>query len=146
MKAAQNMDTPPKQGSQASENSFLRFTNVQVSHTQEDLGFCLDHDNVFITSSVANLRDMESERLKKQTYADPICLVFDKEEKEMLEEDVVNKLILNSVCRGIIDEVIYLCSAYRMDGNTTPKTNKSSSLSKVTKRSKKKNRTSRSSK
>jgi hypothetical protein len=87
---------------------------------------------------------MELVRLKKETCADPICPVFDNEEKEMLEEEVVDKLILNSICSDTMDEVMDLGSAYPMDGNTTPKTKSSSSFSKVTKRSNKKNHTTRS--
>jgi hypothetical protein len=47
--------------------------------------------------------------------------IFDLEEKELAEEEEVDKLILNSLCSEIMDEVMDLDSAYPMDYKTIPK-------------------------
>jgi hypothetical protein len=42
------------------------------------------------------------------------------EEKEEIENEDVDKLILNSLCSEIMDEVMDLGSTYPQDCNTTP--------------------------
>jgi hypothetical protein len=49
-----------------------------------------------------------------------VCSIFDKEEKEMLEEEEIDKLILNAICSDIMDEVIDSGSANPTDGKTDP--------------------------
>jgi hypothetical protein len=44
------------------------------------------------------------------------------EEKEEMENEEVDKLILNSLCCEIMDEVMDLCNAYLQDCNITLKT------------------------
>jgi hypothetical protein len=44
--------------------------------------------------------------------------VFDKEEKEELEREEVDKLILNSLCAELMDEVMDLGNAYLQNCNT----------------------------
>jgi hypothetical protein len=46
--------------------------------------------------------------------------IFDVEEKEEIENEEVDKLILNSLCSEIMNEVMDLSSAYPQDCNTTP--------------------------
>jgi hypothetical protein len=41
--------------------------------------------------------------------------------KEMLEEEEVDKLILNSLCSEIMDEVMDLYNAYPTDCDTAPR-------------------------
>jgi hypothetical protein len=69
-----------------------------------------------------------------------VCSIFDKEEKEMLEEEEIDKLILNAICSDIMDEVIDSGSANPTDGKTDPSRKSPSSSSHSTKRSKKKTR------
>jgi hypothetical protein len=59
-----------------------------------------------------------------------ISEVFDKEEKEELENEEVDKLILNSLCCEIMDEVMDLGNAYPQDCNITPSEKPSSSATK----------------
>jgi hypothetical protein len=56
--------------------------------------------------------------------------IFDEEEKEEMEDEEVDRLILNSLCSEIIDEVIDLGSAYPKDCNTTPISKSSSTTTK----------------
>jgi hypothetical protein len=52
---------------------------------------------------------------------DIISDVFYKEEKEDLENDEVDKLILTSLCAEIMDEVIDLGTSYPKDCKSTPR-------------------------
>jgi hypothetical protein len=58
---------------------------------------------------------------------DRISEIFDKEEKEEMENEEVDKLILNSLCCEIMDEVMDLGNAYLHDCKVTPKNKPSSS-------------------
>jgi hypothetical protein len=58
---------------------------------------------------------------------DRICDIFDNEEKEEMENEEVNKLILNSLCYEIMDEVMDLGNAYPQDCKITPNYKPSSS-------------------
>jgi hypothetical protein len=55
---------------------------------------------------------------------DQISDVFDKEEKEELDDEEVDKLILNSLCCEIMDEVMDLGNSYPQDCNITPRQKK----------------------
>jgi hypothetical protein len=59
--------------------------------------------------------------------------VFDKEEKEELDNEEVDKLILNYLCGEIMDEVMDLGNAYPKDCKITPRQQTSSSSKKVKK-------------
>jgi hypothetical protein len=75
---------------------------------------------------------------------DIISEVFDKEEKEELENEEVDKLILSSLCVEIMDEVMDLGNAYPKDCKITPRNKTSSSSKEVKKiRSKTKNKCSK---
>jgi hypothetical protein len=70
--------------------------------------------------------------------------VFDKEEKEELDNEEVDKLILNYLCSEIMDEVMDLGNAYLKDCKITPRQQTSSSSKKVKKiRGKAKNKCSK---
>jgi hypothetical protein len=56
--------------------------------------------------------------------------VFDKEEREELERGEVDRLILNSLCSEIMDEVMDLGNTYLQDCNITLKHEISSSSKK----------------
>jgi hypothetical protein len=137
MKAAKNLDAPLKQGNNPTEQSFINFTSEQISHNLENLGFCLGQDTESISASVTELINLEVERMSKQENPDSICSIFDTEEKEMLEEEEVDKLFLNALCSDIMDEVMDSDSAYPMDGKTDQSEKSPSSSSHTTKRSKK---------
>jgi hypothetical protein len=56
---------------------------------------------------------------------------FYKDEKEELGNEEIDKLILNSLCGEIMDEVMDLGNAYPKDCKITPRQQKSSSSKKV---------------
>jgi hypothetical protein len=78
--------------------------------------------------------------VSKQENPDLISSIFDKEEKEMIEEEEVDKLILNSLCSDIMDEVMDSGGAYPMEGRTDQSKKSPPFSSQSTKRSRKKNR------
>jgi hypothetical protein len=45
-------------------------------------------------------------------YIDEVSKIFDQEDKELAEEEEVDKLILNSLCCEIMDNVMDLDSVY----------------------------------
>jgi hypothetical protein len=57
--------------------------------------------------------------------------VFDKDEKEELDNEKIDKLIINSLCGEIMDEVMDLGNAYPKDCKITPRQQTSSSSKKV---------------
>jgi hypothetical protein len=71
---------------------------------------------------------MTIQRAMPLSNEDKISSVFDKEDKEKLEAEEVNKLILNSLCSEIMDEVMDLGDAYPLDCKITPRNKTSSSL------------------
>jgi hypothetical protein len=67
--------------------------------------------------------------------------IFDLEEKKEIENKEVDKLILNSLCSEIMDEVMDLGSPYPLGCNTKPSSKASSnSTTRVKKRKNKKGR------
>jgi hypothetical protein len=62
---------------------------------------------------------------------DKISEIFYTEEKEQLENEEVDKLILNSLCCEIMDKVLDLGNAYPHDCKVTPKHKLSPSGKKV---------------
>jgi hypothetical protein len=129
MKAAHNLDF--KGNKEQSQSSLLILSNDVVMSNLGAVGFSLGQDQSSIASSVSNLRQVEIDRVLCKPKIDKI---FDVEEKEEIENEEVDKLILNSLCSEIMEEVMDLGSAYPKDCNTTP-ISKASSTS--TKRAKK---------
>jgi hypothetical protein len=83
---------------------------------------------------VACFKDVELERLKSISTDDKISLIFDKEEKEALEEEEVDKLILNFLCCEIMDKVMDLGNDYLMNCKVISR-RKPSSSSKISTKS-----------
>jgi hypothetical protein len=79
---------------------------------------------------------MELERTNIQPRDELVCALFYKEEKEMAEEEEVDKLILNSLCSDIMDEVMDLGNADPTDHKTASRNKSPSSSTKYAKRSK----------
>jgi hypothetical protein len=72
------------------------------------------------------VKEVELKRLETTLIEDRINSVFDREEKEEMENKKVDKLILSSLCSEIMDEVMDLGNAYSLDYEITS-SNKSSS-------------------
>jgi hypothetical protein len=79
---------------------------------------------------VPHIKEIELGRLEGEVNRDKTSEIFYQEEKEELENEEVDKLILNSLCCEIMDEVMDLGNAYPQDCNVTPKHKPSSSRKK----------------
>jgi hypothetical protein len=90
------------------------------------VGISLGQDKSSIVSSLKSLRPAELDRMSSKPNMNKVENIFDEEEEEM-ENEEADKLILNSLCSEIMDEVMDLGSAYPKDCNTTP-ISKSSSI------------------
>jgi hypothetical protein len=76
---------------------------------------------------VPHIKEIELGRLEGEVNRDKTSEIFYQEEKEELENEEVDKLILNSLCCEIMDEVMDLGNAYPQDCIVTPKHKPSSS-------------------
>jgi hypothetical protein len=91
-------------------NSFLHFTKEHVVENLESIGITLGNGELEVCKAIDSIK----------TH-DVVSKFFDQEEKELDEEEEVDKLILNSPCSDIMDEVMDLDSAYPVDCKTIPK-------------------------
>jgi hypothetical protein len=118
MKATWNLDPSPKQGTiESSEKSFLNYSREQVADNLNTIGICLGKGNLEIGNAVERLKVLENDRCGELDPKDEINNIFDLEEKEMAEEEV-DKLIPNSLCSEIMDEVMDVDSAYLLECKT----------------------------
>jgi hypothetical protein len=119
LKAARNLDSLPKQGTNDIPDKSLHFSSKQVYDNLNSVGICLGVDKAAICNSVDTIKSLKTGRLREQNTTDLISTVFDLEEKEIAEE--VDKLILNVLCSEIMDEVLDMDSAHPRDGKTIPR-------------------------
>jgi hypothetical protein len=117
MKAARNLDF--KGNKDHSQASFLLLSNDMVLNNLGAVGIYLGQDQSSIDSSISNIKQLELERVQCDPKVDKLESLFDLEEKEEIENEEVDKLILNSLCSEIMDEVMELASAHPKDCNTT---------------------------
>jgi hypothetical protein len=95
------------------------------------IGVSLGNNDNLIALSVSHIKEIELGRLEGEANRDKISEIFDREEKEELENEEVDKLILNSLCCEIMNEVMDLGNAYPHDCKITLKHKPSSSGKKV---------------
>jgi hypothetical protein len=117
MKAARNLDFKGKKDH--SQASFLLLSNDMVLNNLGAVGIYLGQDQSSIDSSISKIKQLELERVQCDPKVDKLESLFDLEEKEEIENEEVDKLILNSLCSEIMDEVMELASAHTKDCNTT---------------------------
>jgi hypothetical protein len=97
IKATSNLDSIPKRGKKiTSHASSLQFSNEHVVYNLSAVGISLGNCVDSIINSAACVKDAELKRLDTILSEDKISSVFDKEEMEIEE---VDKLILNSLSR-----------------------------------------------
>jgi hypothetical protein len=136
IKAAHNLDFKGKPDS--TQLSFLQFSKDDVISNLDAVGINLGHDYTTIDSSISNLRHVKLDRLVCKPKVDLIEDIFDEEEKEEMGNEEVDKLILNSLCSEIMDEVMDLGNAYPNGCNITPRARSSSTPTDSAKRKKQK--------
>jgi hypothetical protein len=123
IKAARNLDFKGKPDS--AQLSFLQFSNEDVMSNLDVVGINLDHGHTTIDSAISNLRKVELDILVGKPKVDLVEDIFDVEEKEEMENEEVDKLILNSLRSEIMDGVMDLGNAYPNGCNITPRTRSS---------------------
>jgi hypothetical protein len=122
LKVSRNLDPSPKQGTiESSGKSFLNSSSAQVADNLNTIGICLGKGSLEIDNAVDRLKVLENDRGREHGSKDVINNIFDLEEKELADKDEVDKLIINSLCSEIMDEVMDLDSAYPLDCKTIPK-------------------------
>jgi hypothetical protein len=98
IKATRNLDFNPKKGTTNTSHAFfLQFSNEHVGDNLSAVGISLGSNMESVAISVACVREAEIKTLDTISKEDKISLIFDKEEKEELEAEEVDKLILNSL-------------------------------------------------
>jgi hypothetical protein len=137
-KAARNLDFTQEKGNKTTSHaSFLQFPNELVVDNLNAVGISFGNSKELVSSSVAYVKEVEFKRLETTVQEDRINSVFDREEKEEMENEEVDKLILNSLRSKIMDEGMDLGNIYPLDCEITPR-NKSSSSPKGVKKPKSK--------
>jgi hypothetical protein len=122
MKAACNLDLSAGKGTKTRPNSsFIHFSNEHVVDNIRGVGISLGENEEQIRSLVNKIKEVELGRHLDVNTLDATCEAFDKEEKEELEREEGDKLILNSLCAELMDEVIDLGNAYLPNCNITPR-------------------------
>jgi hypothetical protein len=140
LKAARNLDFTQENGNKnTSHASFLQFPNEIVVDNLNAVGISLGNSKELVSSSVACVKEVELKRFETTLIEDRINSVFDREEKEEMENEEVDKLILSSLCSEIMDEVMDLGNAYSLDCEITS-SNKSSSSPKGWKKPRRKSK------
>jgi hypothetical protein len=128
MKAAWNLDF--KGNTDQTQPSLLVFSNDEVLNNLGAVGISLGHDEASIDPSSSFFRQVKLDSAICKLKIDIVDDIFEVEEKEKFKNEEVDKLILNSLCSEIMDEVMDLGSAYPKDCNTTPMFNASSTTTK----------------
>jgi hypothetical protein len=99
IKAVRNLDFNSEKGnSSTTETLFVHFSNDNVIGNLQSVGISLGNNSEQISLSIERIKEVETERTTLARSNDIISEVFDKEEKEELENEEVDKLILSSLC------------------------------------------------
>jgi hypothetical protein len=135
-----NLDFKKDNGnSNTSHASFIHFSDEHVVGNLSAVGVSLGTKDNLISSSISHIKEMETGRLEGAVLRDMVSDIFDEEEKEELENEEVDKIILNSLCCEIMDDVMDLGISYPQDCKNTPKHKASSSGKKRTRSNLKQN-------
>jgi hypothetical protein len=100
---------------------FLHFSKECVVDNLDLIGITLSNGETEICKAIDKLKSHENDRRVLHSNIEEISKNFDQEEKELAKEEEVDKLIINSLCSEIMDEVMDLDSAYPSDCKTIPR-------------------------
>jgi hypothetical protein len=122
MKANHNLDASFDQGNtDSAATSFLHFSKEHVVDNLELIGITLGKGESEVCKAVERIKCHENDRRVEKVNIDEASKKNYQEEKDLAEEEEVDKLILNSLCCEIMDEVVDLDSAYPSYGKTIPR-------------------------
>jgi hypothetical protein len=108
LKAACNLDASFDQGTtDPIANSILHFTKEHIVDNAESIGINLGNGELEVSKTVDKINSREISR------------IFYQGEKELAEEENVDKLILHSMCSEVMDQV--MDCAYPSDYKTIPR-------------------------
>jgi hypothetical protein len=132
MKSVRNLDFAfEKCNNSDTQTSFVQFFNSIVIENLQSIGISLGGSDDQIYSTVERMQEVELERTAMASSKNLISEVFDKDEKEELDNEEIDKLILNSWCGEIMDEVMDMGNAYPKDCKFTPRQQTPSSSKKL---------------
>jgi hypothetical protein len=98
----------------------LHFTKEHIVDNLESIGINLGKGALEVNKTGEKINSRDVVCNANQGSDDEISRIFDLEEKELAEEEEVDKLILNSLCCELMDEVMNLDSAYPLNCKTSP--------------------------
>lgn len=130
LKAGRNLQFT--EGTQDTPESFINFSKTTIVSGLSNIGVSIGVDNKDIDDSIELIKQVEQSRLKEESKEDFKTVVFDNEEKDMANEDEVDRLILSNLCTDIMDEVLDMSSEHLVVAHTDH--GRQSSLSKKGKR------------
>jgi hypothetical protein len=99
----------------------LHFTKEHIVDNLESIGINLGKGALEVNKTGEKINSRDVVCNANQGSDDEISRIFDLEEKELAEEEEVDKLILNSLCCELMDEVMNLDSPYPLDCKTSPR-------------------------
>jgi hypothetical protein len=70
------------------------------------IGISLGDNEVIISGALENMKEHAARRVHEQVQSVLKDVVLEKEEKELLEEEELDKLFLKNICSEIMDEVM----------------------------------------
>jgi isopropylmalate/homocitrate/citramalate synthase len=79
-----------------------------VIYNLESIGINPGNGESEVCKEVDRIKSRENDRCVEQFTKDEVSRIFDQEEKELAEEEEVDKLILNSLCSEIMDQGVPL--------------------------------------
>jgi hypothetical protein len=77
--------------------SFIHYSDEQVVHNLSAVGVSLGSNDNIVSSSVSHIKEIGLGMLEGVSNRNIISDIFDREEKEEMENEEVDKLILNSL-------------------------------------------------
>jgi hypothetical protein len=121
LKATRNLHAPCNNDNENTPTpSFLQLSNDDIISNMSDIGMVEGIDKIADSMLIETLKTVEKERWLDIIEQDKIERIFDKEQKEMDEEEEIDKLMLRSLCSDITDEVMSLDNAHPMDCGKIP--------------------------
>lgn len=134
LKAGRNLQEQFVKGTKP--DSFLYLNDEVIASGLNNLGVTLGLDSTSVSESIAYIKKIEQNRLLEDNQQDLKSRVFAQEEKEIAEEEEIDRVILNNLCSDIMDEVLDVGSEQIVLARTAHGRRKSSSTNRKSKNKK----------
>ena len=89
-------------------NYFENFSDELITSNYSSISISLGADVTSVKGSIDHLKKVELDRMFDLHVVDKKTNVLEKEEKELAEEEELDKFILNHLCGEIMEEVMDL--------------------------------------